>query len=115
VGVLGEVGDADRGVDSDPDALDVQRRVQGDDIRLGRGFASVRAERAGRLYTTTIRVRRVKAALTIGVTLPRGKTVASARLDGRRVKAHAVTTNRGVEVTVRARGGGRHVLAVTRR
>jgi hypothetical protein len=54
----------------------------------------------------------VKAALTIGVTLPAGGKVAWARLDGRRVRPHVATTNRGVEVTAPAGHGEHHTLEV---
>jgi hypothetical protein len=72
-----------------------QPRVQGDGIRLGGGTASVLAARNGSRYTTTVQLSHVVAALTVGTTLPRGTRVRSARLDGRTVKPHVATTNRG--------------------
>ena len=50
----------------------------------------------------------------IGHTLPRGSTVASVELDGRRVNGfQARQTNRGLEVRVAADPGRRHALVVT--
>ena len=90
-----------------------QPRVQGDDIRLGGGSASVLAAHDGRRYTTTVDVRHVHADLTVGTTLPRGARVASARLDGQKIRPDVRQTNRGVEVTARPHGhGDRHVLEV---
>src|SRR4051794_17728838 len=92
-----------------------QSRIEGKGIRLGRGAAAVLAARSGRRYATTVLVRGVQAALTVGATLPPGAGVAAARLDGRRVRTAVRTTARGVEVTARARGRGRHVLKVVSR
>ncbi|HEV3376258.1 MAG TPA: hypothetical protein VG126_03165 [Thermoleophilaceae bacterium] len=50
-------------------------------------------------------------ALWIGHTLPRGSRVESVRLDGRRVRWRERETNRGLEVTVKTRGG-EHRLVV---
>ena len=86
--------------------------IAGRRIRLGSGFANVRAFHRGGRYVTevdtaTAPVRR----LFIGHTLPRGATVTGARLDGRRVNVRRRLTNRGLEVTVAARPGA-HRLEV---
>jgi hypothetical protein len=86
--------------------------ITGRRIRLGSGFANVRAHHRGARYVTevdtaTAPVRR----FFIGHTLPRGSTIASARLDGRRVRVTERLTNRGLEVTVPA-GPGEHRLVV---
>jgi hypothetical protein len=73
----------------------------------------VAASRTGSSYTTTVGLHGLKAELTIGVTLPAGGKVASARLDGHRVRPHVTTTDRGVEVTVRAGHGSHHTLEVS--
>ena len=96
-----------------PDVPPGEPRIAGSDIRLGSGEASVLATHSGSRYVTAVDVRGVRAALILGVTLPQGGTVASARLDGRPVRPDTRTTNRGVEVTVPAGSGGRHVLEVT--
>jgi hypothetical protein len=96
-----------------PDVPAGEPRIGGHDIRLGHGSADVAATHSGASYTTAVGLHRVKAALTIGVTLPAGGKVASARLDGRRVHPHVATTNRGVEVTVPAGHGSHHTLEVT--
>ena len=90
--------------------------MQGKNIRLGEGAASVVASHTGATYTTTIDVRRVGLrALRIGHTLPHGAKVAKVKLDGRTItKYTARETNRGVEVTAAARpASGPHTLVVT--
>ena len=52
--------------------------------------------------------------LTIGQTLASDSRVQSVRLDGRRVNWRERVTNRGLEVTVKARPG-RHLLEVSAR
>jgi hypothetical protein len=92
-----------------------QPSVQGTNIRLGKGSIDVRAAHSGSRYTTEIDASATPGrSLVIGHTLPRGSRPAAVRLDGRRVHRYRVrTTNRGVEVTVPARPGRRHVLQVT--
>jgi hypothetical protein len=51
----------------------------------------------------------------IGTTLPSGSRAASVKLDGKRVHATLRTTNRGVEVSVRAPAKGSHTLTLTSR
>jgi hypothetical protein len=91
-----------------------EQRVQGANIRLGRGDADVLASRDGNRYTTVTdtddtRVREFR----IGHTLPRGSQVASAQLDGRPADYRTRTTNRGLEVWVPANPDRRHTLVVT--
>jgi hypothetical protein len=96
-----------------PQVPDGQPRVEGANIRLGRGSADVLAARDGRRYKTTTDTRGVRLRrFHIGHTLPRGSVVASVRLDGRRTAFRTRVTNRGLEVRVRARPGGRHTLVV---
>jgi hypothetical protein len=92
-----------------------QTRAEGRSIRLGNGAVDVRAERAGRRSVTTIRTDDLRIHdLRVGATLPLGSKVAEVTLDGRRVKRPFVReTNRGLEVTVAARGDGRHTVVVT--
>jgi hypothetical protein len=85
--------------------------IAGRNIRLGRGALDVEASRHGDRFRTTVDARRVPAReLRIGHTLPHGAAVSSVRLDGRRVRWHERKTNRGVEVTVKARRGVHTVL-----
>lgn len=90
--------------------------IAGRRIRLGEGaLALVRASAGRRRHRTTVDtgdapVRRLR----IGHTLARGSRVESVTLDGRRARWRARTTNRGVEVTARARPG-RHTLVVRTR
>jgi hypothetical protein len=90
-----------------PDVPEGQPSVAGEAIRIGAGELAVRATPT----STTVHARGVRE-LTVGVTLPLGATPREARLDGRRVKPTVTTTNRGVEVTVRAPAKGRHTLTV---
>jgi hypothetical protein len=85
--------------------------ITGRRIRLGSGFAHVRAFHRGTRYVTevdsaTAPVRRV----LVGHTLPRGSAVASAMLDGKRVSVRQRLTNRGLEVTVPARPGAHRLV-----
>jgi hypothetical protein len=88
--------------------------ITGRRIRLGTGYAHVRAFHRGKRFVTqvdtaTAPVRR----LSIGHTLPRGSTVASARLDGRPVRVSERLTNRGLEVTVATRPGPHRLVVRT--
>jgi hypothetical protein len=100
-----------------PQVPDGQPRVEGSDIRLGRGSIDVVASHAGKAYTTRVNARELPAKwLALGAVLPAGSQPRGVRLDGRRLRHYlARTTDRGVEVTVRARSGGVHTLAVTAR
>jgi hypothetical protein len=91
-----------------------QTTVRGADIRLGGGFADVRATHAGDSYRTAIDIdRRVGAdQVTIGHTLPAGVRPAAVVLDGRRLHRYRVLeTNRGTEVTVPT-SAGHHTLTI---
>jgi hypothetical protein len=91
-----------------------QPSVQGMNIRLGKGAIDVRAAHSGSTYTTEVDASDTPGrTLVVGHVLPRGSTPTSVKLDGRTVHSFGtVTTNRGVEVTVPARAGERHVLQV---
>ena len=91
-----------------------QPSVQGTNIRLGNGSIDVRAAHSGSTYTTEVDASDTPGrTLVVGHVLPRGSTPTSVKLDGQTVdRFDAVTTNRGVEVTVAARAGERHVLEV---
>jgi hypothetical protein len=93
-----------------------QSEVAGERIRLGGGFARVRATHAGSRYTTVLAAPRSTGAdkVVIGHTLPRGSTVSRVELDGRAVRDYSVrTTNRGVEVTVPTTSGSHRLVVVT--
>jgi hypothetical protein len=91
--------------------------IAGRSIRLGDGaLALVRASREGRRYRTVVSVGSAPVnRLLLGHTLPRGSRVASARLDGRKVRHRSRLTNRGLEVWVRAPASGRHELVIRAR
>jgi hypothetical protein len=89
--------------------------IAGRRIRLGSGYAHVRAFHRGNRYVTQVNTATAPVRrLRIGHTLPRGSAVASARLDGKRVSVRERLTNRGLEVTVPARPGA-HRLEVRSR
>ena len=112
---LGVRPDLGRGRLSVVPATPTSAPIAGRRIRLGTGWAYVRADRGGRRYRTDVVTRsRQVERLFIGHTLPRGSSVRWVRLDGRRVDWSARTTNRGLEVTVRTRPGA-HTLVVRRR
>jgi len=82
--------------------------IAGRDIRLGDGTIDVRASRDGQAYRTVVDTGNAPVErLRIGHTLPRDVRVASVRLNGRAVDYETRLTNRGLEVTVRARPGVR--------
>jgi hypothetical protein len=87
--------------------------IAGANIRLGDGRLDlVRAWRDGRRYSTSVRAGHVPARrLIIGHTLPRGASIRSVTLDGRKTGYRVRRTNRGVEVTVATRPGT-HTLEV---
>jgi hypothetical protein len=90
--------------------------IAGEDIRLGRGQLDlVAASRQGRDYRTKVDTGSSGAReLVIGHTLPRGSRVKSVWLDGRRVRWRERETNRGLEVTVKTRGGEHRLLVRSR-
>jgi hypothetical protein len=91
-----------------------QPSVAGSNIRLGSGSVDVFAARSGHRYTTRVSTTGLPLrTLVIGHTLPSGSSVRSVRLDGRAVRQFGLrNTNRGLEVTVPVRRGGRHTLVV---
>jgi hypothetical protein len=90
-----------------------QTTVQGQDIRLGNGSATVLATHTANVYSTQLDVSRVHADVLIGHTLPRGAQPAAVVLDGRAVHTYQVRqTNRGNEVTIPT-GTGQHTLTIT--
>jgi hypothetical protein len=94
-----------------------QPSVQGSNIRLGGGAADVFASRVGSRYTTKVALDGLRLQrLRLGAVLPATAHVASVTLDGKRVKRfQAAQTDRGLEVTARAHGGGPHELVVVSR
>jgi hypothetical protein len=88
--------------------------IAGRDIRLGKGSVDVGASRDGKRYRTTVDTDVHLKTLRIGHTLPRGASVRSVTLDGRRAHWKARETNRGLEVTVEA-GRGDHTVVVEAR
>jgi hypothetical protein len=89
-----------------------QHRAAGAAIRLGDGAVDVAARRGGGRYVTAVRARAGLRRLVIGHTLPRGSAVGRVRLDGESADYFVRTTNRGMEVLVRAPARGRHTLMV---
>ncbi|MEU4603905.1 glycogen debranching protein [Kribbella sp. NPDC023972] len=87
-----------------PQLPEGQQKVAGSNIRLGRGSVDVSARLAGKELRTDVEVKGVAAKFTIGAVLPDGATVKSVTLDGRSASYQLVTTTRGVEVHVPARG-----------
>ena len=91
-----------------------QRRVAGENIRLGNGSVGVTAVRRAGRYVTEVRARVGLRRLVIGHTLPRNARLGRVTLDGERADYAVRTTNRGVEVLVRAPVEGSHRLVVRR-
>jgi hypothetical protein len=91
-----------------------QPSVEGSNIRLGGGAASVFAAHSGVAYTTRVNAVGVRLrTLLVGHTLPRGARVARVTLDGRRVhRFRAQLTNRGLEVGVSADPRAPHTLTI---
>jgi hypothetical protein len=91
-----------------------QTEIAGSDIRLGPGHLDVRARHTGKLLSVRVNAA-VHATLAVGVVLPAGAKVASVTLDGRSAGARRISTARGVELVVKSRSAGRHLLVVTLR
>ena len=81
-----------------------QNSATAKEIKLGSASIDVAAERRGAIYSTTV-TREGRLRLTIGTVLPRNATIASATLDGRRVRPTLVETARGLEARVTVRKG----------
>ena len=81
-----------------------QQKVAGSNIQVGRGSVDVSARLTGKELRTDVTVKGVGASVTIGAVLPSGAKVGNVTLDGRTATYKLVTTTRGVEVQVPARG-----------
>jgi hypothetical protein len=112
-GVLWPVVHQQLGVDPDlgrhrlavvPQLPGGQQKVAGSNIRVGRGSVDVSARLTGKELRTDVRTKGVPADVTIGAVLPAGANVATVWLNGRRTAYEVVTTSRGTEVRVAARG-----------
>jgi hypothetical protein len=112
-GILWPVVHQQLGVDPDlghgkvaviPQLPEGQQKVAGSNIRVGLGSLDVSARLADKELRTDVKVKRVGAKVTIGAVLPTGAQVKSVTLDGRSASYQLVTTTRGVEVQVAARG-----------
>ncbi|GAA1592139.1 hypothetical protein GCM10009789_52800 [Kribbella sancticallisti] len=113
-GVLWPVVHQQLGVDPDlghgrlaviPQLPGGQQKVAGSNIKLGRGSVDVSASLVNKVLRTDLRVKGIRATVTIGAVLPTGATVKAVSLDGRSTQYKLVTTTRGTEVQVAARGG----------
>jgi hypothetical protein len=91
-----------------------QSRIEGSNIRLGRGSIDLEASARGSRYRTEVDVDVSLSELKLGHTVPRGSRVLRVKLDGRPAKYRVRRTNRGREVVVDVRGrkSGRHELVV---
>ncbi|MEV0490507.1 hypothetical protein [Streptomyces atratus] len=90
-----------------------QERIAGSNIRLANGSVDVRAQHAGKTFTTEV-ARDLDAELSIGHVVPKGSRIGSVTLDGHPVAYRTVTTPRGQEVIVSAPSGeGPTTLVVT--
>jgi hypothetical protein len=92
-----------------------QPSVRGANIRLGSGRVGVFASHSGSTYTTKVNATHTPVTrLRIGHTLPSGSQVTSVVLDGNAVSDYDTReTNRGLEVTVSAAPGEKHILTIT--
>jgi hypothetical protein len=91
-----------------------QSRVEGSNIRLGKGSIDVEASVSGTSrYRTEVDADVNLSDLVLGHTLPPGAQVSRVELDGRRTDYTVRSTNRGLEVLVDVRRtSGRHELVV---
>lgn len=89
-----------------------QQKVAGSNIRLGRGSVDVSASLAGKELRTEVTSKGLSATVTIGAVLPAGAKVRAVALDGRAAQYKLVTTARGTEVHLTARGS-RSTLRIT--
>jgi hypothetical protein len=90
--------------------------IAGSNVRVGKGALKlVQASHEGRRYVTTLDTGSARPeTLRIGHTLPRDAKVDRVTLDGRTVGWQQRKTNRGLEITAKAKAG-RHTFAVTTR
>lgn len=112
-GILWPVVHQQLGVDPDlghgriavvPQLPEGQQKVAGSNIRVGRGAVDVSARLTGKALSTEVTAKGVGAALTVGAVLPTGAKVQSVTVDGHAAQYKLVTTSRGTEVQVPARG-----------
>ncbi|WP_328328824.1 glycogen debranching protein [Kribbella sp. NBC_00382] len=89
-----------------------QQKVAGSNIRLGRGSVDVSASLAGKELRAEVTSKGLSATVTVGAVLPAGAKVRAVALDGRAAQYKLVTTARGTEVHVTARGS-RSTLRIT--
>ncbi|WP_238173352.1 glycogen debranching protein [Kribbella speibonae] len=120
-GILWPVVHQQLGVDPDlghgriavvPQLPEGQQKVAGSNIRVGRGAVDVSARLTGKALSTEVTAKGVGAALTVGAVLPTGAKVHSVTVDGHAAQYKLVTTSRGTEVHVAARGA-RTLLTIT--
>ncbi len=83
-----------------------QQRIAGSDILVGRGSLDVTARRSGHTLSTTVRLHRVHAGLTVGAVLPAGARPGAVTFDGHAVHFQVVRTARGTEVRAAVHGDG---------
>ncbi|HZX06082.1 glycogen debranching protein [Kribbella sp.] len=112
-GILWPVIHQQLGVDPDlghgrisvvPQLPEGQQKVAGSNIRVGSGAVDVSARLAGKALTTDVTMKGVGAALTVGAVLPSGAKVRGVTVNGQPASYKLVTTTRGTEVQVPARG-----------
>jgi hypothetical protein len=98
-----------------PQVPPYEHRITGRNIRLGTGaLALVRARRNGDRHVTVVDTGNAPVKrLRIGHTLPRGSRAVAVLLDGKRRRAQQRSTNRGLEVSVKARPGRHKLVVVT--
>ncbi|MDX3004324.1 glycogen debranching protein [Kribbella solani] len=120
-GILWPVVHQQLGVDPDlgngriavvPRLPEGQQQVAGRNVLVGRGAVDVTARQAGKVLTTAVTAKGVGAALTVGAVIPSGAKVKGVSLNGHPVAYQVVTTSRGTQVQVPARGA-HAVLAIT--
>jgi len=112
-GILWPVIHQQLGVDPDlghgriavvPQLPEGQQKVAGSNIKVGHGAVDVSARLTNKALSTEVTAKGVGAALTVGAVLPKGATVRSVAVDGHAATYQLVTTSRGTEVRVPARG-----------
>jgi hypothetical protein len=112
-GILWPVIHQQLGVDPDlghgriavvPQLPEGQPKVAGSNIRVGRGAVDVSARLTGKELRTEVTSKGIGAALTVGAVLPSGAKVKGVSVDGHTARYKLVTTSRGTEVQVPARG-----------
>ncbi|MEU4191266.1 glycogen debranching protein [Kribbella sp. NPDC026611] len=81
-----------------------QQKVAGSNIRVGHGSLDVTARLTGKALRTEVTAHGVGAAVTVGAVVPAGSTVRSVFVNGHQAQYELVTTTRGTEVRVQARG-----------